>query len=101
MHTQRILKVFCPRCCAEPSSRQQRYPYAPCLGHQPLSAFGSGSGGSSCCPFSADLGVKRTAAECLQEEVLALSGGGDWHMAYLLLYRALTVAEYDPKAPSK
>jgi ubiquitin carboxyl-terminal hydrolase 14 len=24
-----------------------------------------------------------------QDEVLALSGGGDWHMAYLLLYRAL------------
>ncbi|GLC34027.1 hypothetical protein PLESTB_000830100 [Pleodorina starrii] len=24
-----------------------------------------------------------------QEEVLALSGGGDWHMAYLLLYRAV------------
>jgi len=23
--------------------------------------------------------------------VLALSGGGDWHMAYLLLYEALTV----------
>ena len=25
------------------------------------------------------------------EEVLALSGGGDWHMAYLLLYRAVRV----------
>lgn len=24
-----------------------------------------------------------------EEEVVALSGGGDWHMAYLLLYRAL------------
>ena len=24
-----------------------------------------------------------------EEEVIALSGGGDWHMAYLLLYRAL------------
>ena len=23
-----------------------------------------------------------------EEEVMALSGGGDWHMAYLLLYRA-------------
>jgi hypothetical protein len=26
-----------------------------------------------------------------EEEVLSLSGGGDWHMAYLLLYRARTV----------
>jgi ubiquitin carboxyl-terminal hydrolase 14 len=26
-----------------------------------------------------------------EEEILALSGGGDWHMAYLLLYRAQTV----------
>jgi len=26
------------------------------------------------------------------EDVLALSGGGDWHMAYLLLYEALTVS---------
>lgn len=26
-----------------------------------------------------------------EEEVLALSGGGDWHMAYLLLYRAQRV----------
>jgi ubiquitin carboxyl-terminal hydrolase 14 len=25
------------------------------------------------------------------DEILALSGGGDWHMAYLLLYRAITV----------
>ena len=25
------------------------------------------------------------------EDVLALSGGGDWHMAYLLLYRAVRV----------
>lgn len=24
-----------------------------------------------------------------EEDVLALSGGGDWHMAYLLLYRAI------------
>lgn len=24
-----------------------------------------------------------------EEEVIALSGGGDWHMAYLLLYRAV------------
>ncbi len=23
-----------------------------------------------------------------EEEILTLSGGGDWHMAYLLLYRA-------------
>lgn len=26
-----------------------------------------------------------------QEEVLQLSGGGDWHMAYLLVYRAIMV----------
>ncbi len=25
------------------------------------------------------------------EDILALSGGGDWHMAYLMLYRAVTV----------
>eukprot|EP00199_Chlamydomonas_sp_CCMP681_P000977 CAMPEP_0119108676 /NCGR_PEP_ID=MMETSP1180-20130426/15598_1 /TAXON_ID=3052 ORGANISM="Chlamydomonas cf sp, Strain CCMP681" /NCGR_SAMPLE_ID=MMETSP1180 /ASSEMBLY_ACC=CAM_ASM_000741 /LENGTH=509 /DNA_ID=CAMNT_0007094321 /DNA_START=16 /DNA_END=1548 /DNA_ORIENTATION=- len=25
------------------------------------------------------------------EDILALSGGGDWHMAYLLLYKAVTV----------
>lgn len=25
------------------------------------------------------------------EDILALSGGGDWHMAYLLVYRAITV----------
>lgn len=25
------------------------------------------------------------------EDVLALNGGGDWHMAYLLLYKAVTV----------
>ena len=25
------------------------------------------------------------------DEILALSGGGDWHMAYLLLYRAISV----------
>jgi ubiquitin carboxyl-terminal hydrolase 14 len=25
------------------------------------------------------------------EDVLALSGGGDWHMAYLLLYKAVLV----------
>ena len=24
-----------------------------------------------------------------EDEVIALSGGGDWHMAYLLLYRAV------------
>lgn len=30
--------------------------------------------------------VPRTA-----EDVLALSGGGDWHMAYLLLYKAVRV----------
>lgn len=27
------------------------------------------------------------------EDVLALCGGGDWHMAYLLLYRAVKVPE--------
>ncbi len=26
-----------------------------------------------------------------EEDVMALSGGGDWHMAYLLLYHAVTV----------
>jgi ubiquitin carboxyl-terminal hydrolase 14 len=26
-----------------------------------------------------------------EEEVLTLAGGGDWHMAYLLLYRAVKV----------
>lgn len=25
------------------------------------------------------------------DEILALSGGGDWHMAYMLLYRAVRV----------
>jgi len=28
-----------------------------------------------------------------EEDVLALSGGGDWHMAYLLLYKAQRVPE--------
>ena len=27
-----------------------------------------------------------------EDEILALSGGGDWHMAYLLLYRAQRVS---------
>lgn len=27
------------------------------------------------------------------EDVLALCGGGDWHMAYLLIYRAVRVPE--------
>jgi ubiquitin carboxyl-terminal hydrolase 14 len=27
------------------------------------------------------------------EDVMALSGGGDWHMAYLLLYRAIKVPQ--------
>ena len=27
-----------------------------------------------------------------EEEIVGLSGGGDWHMAYLLLYRAVRVA---------
>lgn len=26
-----------------------------------------------------------------EEEILNLNGGGDWHMAYLLLYREVTV----------
>ena len=26
-----------------------------------------------------------------EEDVLQLCGGGDWHMGYLLLYRAITV----------
>ena len=26
-----------------------------------------------------------------EEEIVELSGGGDWHMAYLLLYRAIKV----------
>ncbi len=32
------------------------------------------------------------------EDVLALSGGGDWHMAYLLLYRARTIPYAPPAA---
>ena len=32
-----------------------------------------------------------------QDEVLALSGGGDHHMAYLLVYRALKVPVYNPE----
>jgi len=27
------------------------------------------------------------------EDVLALNGGGDWHMAYLLMYKAITLPE--------
>lgn len=27
------------------------------------------------------------------EDVLALNGGGDWHMAYLLMYKAVTLPE--------
>jgi ubiquitin carboxyl-terminal hydrolase 14 len=26
-----------------------------------------------------------------EEDILALSGGGDWHMAYVLLYKAIRV----------
>jgi len=29
------------------------------------------------------------------DDILALSGGGDWHMAYLLLYRAVKVPRKD------
>jgi ubiquitin carboxyl-terminal hydrolase 14 len=35
------------------------------------------------------------------EEVLALSGGGDWHMAYLLLYKAQKVPPIDEKDSEK
>ncbi|KAG1671301.1 hypothetical protein FOA52_010873 [Chlamydomonas sp. UWO 241] len=34
------------------------------------------------------------------EDILALSGGGDWHMAYLLLYRAVRVPAAPAAAPS-
>lgn len=36
-----------------------------------------------------------------EDEVLKLSGGGDWHCAYLLLYgpKVLTVAEEEPPTP--
>ncbi len=34
------------------------------------------------------------------EDILALSGGGDWHMAYLLLYREVTVPAV-PALPPK
>lgn len=34
------------------------------------------------------------------EDVLALCGGGDWHMAYLLLYRAIRVPEGAAAAPA-
>lgn len=34
------------------------------------------------------------------EDVLALCGGGDWHMAYLLLYRAVKVPEGAEAAPA-
>jgi ubiquitin carboxyl-terminal hydrolase 14 len=33
-----------------------------------------------------------------QEDVLALSGGGDWHMAYLLLYSAVRAPAAAPEA---
>lgn len=50
--------------------------------------------------FDDDQLVPRTA-----EDVVALSGGGDWHMAYLLLYQAVRVPDTDPelaaKAPAK
>ncbi|GLI66088.1 hypothetical protein VaNZ11_009810 [Volvox africanus] len=35
-----------------------------------------------------------------EEEVLQLSGGGDWHMAYLLLYRAIMVDVPAAAAPA-
>lgn len=34
------------------------------------------------------------------EDVLALCGGGDWHMAYLLLYKAVKVPEGAEAAPA-
>lgn len=34
------------------------------------------------------------------DEILALSGGGDWHMAYLLLYRAITAPPADTATPA-
>lgn len=34
------------------------------------------------------------------DDILALSGGGDWHMAYLLLYRAVTVPPTLDSAPA-
>lgn len=33
-----------------------------------------------------------------QEDVLALSGGGDWHMAYLIMYTAVRAPSAAPKA---
>ncbi len=36
-----------------------------------------------------------------EDEVLALSGGGDWHMAYLLLYRAVTIDVPAAPAPAE
>jgi ubiquitin carboxyl-terminal hydrolase 14 len=33
-----------------------------------------------------------------QEDVLALSGGGDWHMAYLIMYTAVRAPAATPKA---
>lgn len=34
------------------------------------------------------------------EEILALSGGGDWHMAYLLLYKEVKVPDVPAIAPA-
>jgi ubiquitin carboxyl-terminal hydrolase 14 len=45
---------------------------------------GSAGGGATWIQYDDDSLSPRTP-----EEVLALSGGGDWHMAYLLLYRAV------------
>ncbi|KAL6755985.1 hypothetical protein V8C86DRAFT_2658752 [Haematococcus lacustris] len=36
-----------------------------------------------------------------EDEILALSGGGDWHMAYLLLYRAITVPAAGAEAAAR
>ena len=46
-------------------------------------AWCAAEGGHFLSPFDDDDVIERTG-----EEVLALSGGGDWHMAYLLLYKA-------------
>lgn len=46
--------------------------------------------------FDDDKLIPKTA-----DEVLALSGGGDWHMAYMMMYKAvLTEAVVPAAAPS-
>lgn len=36
-----------------------------------------------------------------EEDILALCGGGDWHMAYLLIYKAITVPDVPEVNTSK